>query len=387
MTTLDKNVWDSLDKVHLCVDALLQRTTTFPKVNVQTTPVSGSDLTLAAAAAAASGLALALALAPESQPALPPTPTPRLVPARDPIQALDPTPATGSTPAPPPAPFQSSACVHGQELAPHLFHPLFPNANGQVDSHAPDNLAQPPPNMSRCTPTQPPRNLYQGTRVVLSVTERWGHSWCGTQGPRIHGNPLVVDVDEDFNNDKDRPLGSQIVSPRHWDCRQLACKTGHSPLDAAALGCQEYHGYERGYMRLITEIIYHCGYRNLTGAGVILCFNGIILMHRRVMDMWVNPCMMQSGPSVERILDKGLVMFPKLASMDVAVAVEFYNQLQKTLALFLLPFMLFDVVNLHMGFKSLCPPGLGLPWYVEIAGVMMEVIPHLLPAYDSQVTL
>jgi hypothetical protein len=53
MTTLDKNVWDSLDKVHLRVDALLQRTTTFPKVNVQTTPVSALDLSLAVAAAAA----------------------------------------------------------------------------------------------------------------------------------------------------------------------------------------------------------------------------------------------------------------------------------------------------------------------------------------------
>jgi hypothetical protein len=32
-------------------------------------------------------------------------------------------------------------------------------------------------------------------------------------------------------------------------------------------------------------------------------------------------------------------------------------------------------------------PGLGLPQYAEIAGVMMEVIPHLLPTYDSQVAL
>jgi hypothetical protein len=55
------------------------------------------------------------------------------------------------------------------------------------------------------------------------------------------------------------------------------------------------------------------------------------------------------------------------------------------LALFLLPLMLFDAVNLHMGFEGLCPPGLGLPRYVEIAGVMMEVILCLLPAFDSQV--
>ncbi len=36
---------------------------------------------------------------------------------------------------------------------------------------------------------------------------------------------------------------------------------------------------------------------------------------------------------------------------------------------------------------ALCPPGLGLLRYVEIAGVMMEVIPCSLPTFDSQVTL
>ncbi len=49
--------------------------------------------------------------------------------------------------------------------------------------------------------------------------------------------------------------------------------------------------------------------------------------------------------------------------------------------------MLFDVVNLHMGFEGLCPHGLRLPWYAEIARVMMEVIPCLLPTHDLQVML
>jgi hypothetical protein len=108
-------------------------------------------------------------------------------------------------------------------------------------------------------------------------------------------------------------------------------------------------------------------------------------MHRQILDAWVNPRTFQSGPLVDRILDKGLTVFPKLGTLDVAAAVEFYDQLQKTLALYLLPFMLFDAVNLHMEFKDLCPPGLGLPRYTEIAGVMMEVLPCLLPTLDSQV--
>jgi hypothetical protein len=97
------------------------------------------------------------------------------------------------------------------------------------------------------------------------------------------------------------------------------------------------------------------------GAGVIKCFNDIVLMHRRVLDTWADPRTLQSGSSMDRILDKGLLVLPKLVTLDVAAAVEFYNQLQKTSALFLLTLMLFDAANLHMGFKGLCPPGLGLP--------------------------
>jgi hypothetical protein len=96
--------------------------------------------------------------------------------------------------------------------------------------------AQPPWNPYQGTPTQPPWNLYQGTRFDPSVTDRGEHSWYGTQGPCFQGSPPVVDVDDNFNDDKDRPLCGQIVSPHQWDCCQLAQKAGHSPLDAAAVG-------------------------------------------------------------------------------------------------------------------------------------------------------
>ncbi len=99
----------------------------------------------------------------------------------------------------------------------------------------------------------------------------------------------------------------------------------------------------------------------------------------------MNPCTFQSGPSVDRILDKGLAVFPKLGTLDKAVEEEFYNQLQKMSTLFLLHLMLFDSVNLHMGFKGLCPPGHGLPRYAEIAGVQMEVLLCLLSTLDAQV--
>ena len=49
--------------------------------------------------------------------------------------------------------------------------------------------------------------------------------------------------------------------------------------------------------------------------------------------------------------------------------------------------MLFNAINLNTGFEGLCPPGLGLQRYAEIAGVLMEVLPCLLPDSDFQVTL
>ncbi len=80
--------------------------------------------------------------------------------------------------------------------------------------------------------------------------------------PRFHGSPLTVDVDNDFDNNKDQPLGGQIVSPHQWDHRPLAQKAGHSLLDAAALGYQEYQRYERRYSCLTMDIIFCCGYRD-----------------------------------------------------------------------------------------------------------------------------
>ncbi len=132
----------------------------------------------------------------------------------------------------------------------------------------------------------------------------------------------------------------------------------------AALGCREYHGYQRGYNPLTPNIIFCCGYRDAHGGVISLCIN-IILLHQHVMDAWVNHCTQQRGPSVDRIMEKGIPVFPKLASLAVDSTVEFNDKLQKTSALFLLPLMPFDLINLHMGFEGLCPPGLGLPQYTK----------------------
>jgi hypothetical protein len=59
--------------------------------------------------------------------------------------------------------------------------------------------------------------------------------------------------------------------------------------------------------------------------GVSLYCNDIILLHRRVMDAWENRRTQQSGPSVDRILEKGLPVFPKLDTLEVSATVDFYD--------------------------------------------------------------
>ncbi len=78
------------------------------------------------------------------------------------------------------------------------------------------------------------------------------------------------------------------------------------------------------------------------------------------LDAWENRRTQQRGPLVDRILEKGLPVFPRLDTLEVSATVDFYDKLHKTSALFLLPLMLFDAINLNTGFEGLCPPGLGL---------------------------
>ena len=152
--------------------------------------------------------------------------------------------------------------------------------------------------------------------------------------PQRHSQPGLM-VKPTMGDGRDRPLEGQIILPRQWDRARVAQSTGVSPLDVAALGCQEYHGYDEGYYPLMQAIIFR--YRNHIRNEVITCHNDIILLHLRVIDMWVNPRTQQRGPSMERILDKGLPVFPKLEMMSVDATVDFYDKLQKDIYFVLTP--------------------------------------------------
>ncbi len=92
-----------------------------------------------------------------------------------------------------------------------------------------------------------------------------------------------------------------------------------------------------------------------------------------------------SGPSVECILEKGLLVFPKLKTLTAKDTVHFYDKLQEHLAGYLLPLMPFNVICLEFNFEGLFIPGLGTECYVDCAAALMEVLPCLLPALDLEV--
>jgi len=86
------------------------------------------------------------------------------------------------------------------------------------------------------------------------------------------------------------------------------------------------------------------------------------------------------------VLEKALVNFPKLCSLDAQAAVDFYNKLQKLSAGYLLPLMPFDAIKLSFNFEGLCPPGLGTHRYAEVGLAFMDILPCLLLTTSTEIT-
>ncbi len=92
------------------------------------------------------------------------------------------------------------------------------------------------------------------------------------------------------------------------------------------------------------------------------------------------------GPQIDRILEKGLVSLPRLQSLEVESAVEWYDTLQKTLMIYLVPLTPLDCVMIKMGYEALCIPGTGLTRYPFAARVLLELLPRLLPKSNDKVS-
>ncbi len=182
--------------------------------------------------------------------------------------------------------------------------------------------------------------------------------------------------------------GGPIVSPRASDRERLARVLKTSQFDMATLAHSKYHGGPDSLAELTIDFIHERGYDSITVEApedILICYNDIILVHRNVVADWMNFRTGRSGPTVEYILKKALVNFPKLRSLDARAAVDFYDKLQKLSAGYLLPLMPFDAIKLSFNFEGLCPPGFGTHRYAEVGSAIMDILPRLLPTTSTEI--
>ena len=65
---------------------------------------------------------------------------------------------------------------------------------------------------------------------------------------------------------------------------------------------------------------------------------------------------------------------------------EWYNTIQKTLMIYLVPITPLNCVMIKMGYKALCIPDTGLTHYPVTARVLLELLPRLLPKTNDEVS-
>jgi hypothetical protein len=161
-----------------------------------------------------------------------------------------------------------------------------------------------------------------------NVTEASGRAdISSTPGQVDPALPTVFPNPED-NSDIVRGL---IISPQHWDKESQAWSLGASRFDATRLACCAYHVGDDGVPTLTEEIIRNCGFTRIKASAddVVVCYNDIMYVHKKVQELWYNSSFHTLGPQVDRILQKSLSVFPRLASTDTGDVVTFYNRLQE----------------------------------------------------------
>jgi hypothetical protein len=216
----------------------------------------------------------------------------------------------------------------------------------------------------------------------MSTLVQPGNQYPSNYAPR----PPAVDTSTDW------PVpayeGGHIQSPQPRDKERQAHNRRTSLFDVAGLATSEYHGGQYCKHTLEIPFIHSCGYQTISpvvAEDVLLCYRDIQQVHRKVRQGWNNPRTQISGPSVKRILEKGFPVFPKLKTLMVKETVQFYNQLQELSAGYLLPLMPVDGIRLKFNFEGLFVPGLSTECYADCATALMEVLPRLLPAHNSEV--
>ena len=266
--------------------------------------------------------------------------------------------ASNTTPTGPNTPIRANTAdrtIDSSDTPPHTRNPLFPNVN--PDSFRP--------------------------------TSSWNVQPVSPHHDRTDANLRPHPIDTSDPTDETAPLlGGRITSPRASDKERQARKLHISRHDIAGLATPAYHGNQFGVPELSLSFIHACGYRSFSPEiedDVLPCYGAIQLLHRKIKMAWTNPRTLQSGPSVERILEKGITVLPKLRGTTAREAVAFYECFQQVATSYLLPIMPFDTVCLENNYEGLFPPGLGTDAYCECSIAMLEVLPRLIPAGDYEI--
>ena len=206
---------------------------------------------------------------------------------------------------------------------------------------------------------------------------------------RTRARPQNISTSSVIDCDEPLFVGGRITSPRSTDKERQARKLNISRHDVANLACSDYHGGPLGVKELTIQFIHECGYQSFASTecadDILPCYGHIQLLHRKVRQAWFNPRTLSSGPSVDRILEKGLAVLPKLRDPDAKGTVSFYERLQQVSAAYLIPLMPFDAICLRNNYEGLFPPGLGTDAYAECCAAVLEVLPRLLPTTNTEV--
>ncbi len=136
-----------------------------------------------------------------------------------------------------------------------------------------------------------------------------------------------------------------------------------------------------GVPTLTEDILEARGFAQVTAnvEDVVVCYNDIILAHRKITELWYNSYAHTSDPQVDKIIQKLLSVFPRLESTKVDNVVDFYDHLQEVSLCYVIAILPYDAIVLAHGFEGLCPPGLGLVRYAAMSKTLMELIPRLIP--------
>jgi hypothetical protein len=112
---------------------------------------------------------------------------------------------------------------------------------------------------------------------------------------------------------------------------------------------------------------------------VVSCRNDIIVVHRRILELWHNPVLHTFGPQVNRIITKSLKLLPSLASPTTKNVIDFYDCIQESTTGLVIAIMSFDAIMLTNRFEGLCVPALGIRRYQLMGRAPMELLPYLIP--------